>query len=116
MERAVNASRKTLPGGRTAPELRYRFISRLAALPFVEAVWLYGSRARGDNGRRSDIDLAVVCPRASAADWQRVLDIIEDADTLLGVDCVRFDALPKDGSLKKQIAEEKVVLSRKERA
>lgn len=30
--------------------------------PEIEAVWLFGSRARGDNRPESDIDLAVVTP------------------------------------------------------
>ena len=32
-----------------------------AAEPLVRRVYLFGSRARGDNGPDSDIDLAVVC-------------------------------------------------------
>ena len=58
----------------------YRFIERLAALPFVEALVLYGSRARGDHRPRSDIDLAVRAPSADAAQWQQVLDIVDEAD------------------------------------
>ena len=74
--------------------LPYRFIDRVAALPFVEAVYLFGSRARGDCDSWSDIDLAVSCPGASRAEWDAVLDIVEDADTLLMIDCVRLDEAP----------------------
>ena len=35
---------------------------RLARHPEVERVWLFGSRARGDNFERSDIDLAIEAP------------------------------------------------------
>ena len=52
---------------------QYGFIEKLKELPFVDAIWLYGSRARGDFQDRSDIDLAIVCPKASDEDWQRVL-------------------------------------------
>lgn len=31
-------------------------------LPFVERVYLFGSRARGDHAPRADVDLAVVAP------------------------------------------------------
>ena len=38
----------------------YRFIRQLTELDFIEQIWLFGSRARGDNQERSDIDLAIV--------------------------------------------------------
>lgn len=39
------------------------------AFDFIDEICLFGSRARGDNKERSDIDLAIVCPRASDTDW-----------------------------------------------
>ena len=45
---------------------RYSFIDDLRALPQVGAVYLYGSRARGDHAPRADIDLAVACPGANS--------------------------------------------------
>ena len=96
-----------------APLPDYEFLRRLAALPFVDALWLYGSRARGSHGARADIDLAVLCPRASTADWQTVLDVIEDADTLLAIDCVRFDALSAGDPLRGAIEREHKILHEK---
>ena len=87
----------------------YKFISEIKDLPFVKEVYLYGSRARGDNVPRSDIDIAVDCENASSADWHKVLDIVENADTLLKIDCVRLDDL-SDSSLKKAIERDKVKL------
>lgn len=74
--------------------LNYNFYNRLTTLPFIADIYLYGSRARYDEGDRSDIDLAVSCPDASESQWQQVLDIIENADTLLPIDIIRFDTLP----------------------
>lgn len=88
---------------------KYKFIEQLKSLPFVDEVWLYGSRARGDNKERSDIDLAIVCPKATDQNWYDLLDVIENADTLLEIDCVRFDKL-KDSEFKKRIKQEKVKL------
>ena len=88
----------------------YGFIHRLEELSFVDAIWLYGSRARGDNFERADIDLAVVCPKAAPEDWSRVLEIVEDADTLLNIDCVRYDQLKPGDSFRKSIDREKQVL------
>jgi predicted nucleotidyltransferase len=88
----------------------YKFVKQLKALAFVEEIWLFGSRARGDNQDRSDIDIAVICPKATDNDWLLVLGIIEEADTLLKIDCVRFDTLQEDDPLKSNILRFKTVL------
>ena len=87
---------------------KYRFISKIKKLPFVEKVILFGSRARGAQMSRSDIDLAIVCPKASDADWQQILEIVEHADTLLLIDCVRFDTI--GNAFKERILEDGVTL------
>lgn len=85
----------------------YAFFRALTALPFIEAVYLYGSRARGDANAASDIDLAIVCPNATDAQWAMVGDVIDNADTLLKIDYVRLDAL-HDGRLKANILQDGV--------
>jgi len=90
--------------------LAYRFTETLKTMPFVEAIYLYGSRARGDYLERSDIDLAIVCPKASGEDWLKIMDIIEQADTLLSIDCVRYDMLEAASQLKQNIDHDKKVL------
>ncbi|HEX6015950.1 MAG TPA: nucleotidyltransferase domain-containing protein [Geminicoccaceae bacterium] len=65
--------------------------NRLAAIPSVERVVLFGSRARGDHRPRSDIDLAVEAPEASTEDRARMVELVEDAPTLLAIDLVRLD-------------------------
>jgi predicted nucleotidyltransferase len=69
---------------------KYEFITELKKLPFIEEIWLFGSRAREDHKERADIDLAIICPNATDSDWLKVMDIIEEADTLLKIDCIRF--------------------------
>ena len=85
-----------------APELRVADV--VAGFPSVDRVILFGSRARGDGDPNSDIDLLVVCPRASARDWLAIVDAVEDADTLLFVDLVRLDDASAD--LRQRIAAE----------
>ena len=85
----------------------YAFIKKLAMLPFVEQIWLFGSRARGDNAERADIDLAIVCPKATNIDWQQVIAIVYTADTLLKIDCVRFDKFKQNIIQFKKILYEK---------
>jgi uncharacterized protein len=67
-------------------------------------------RARQDNGQYSDIDLAVDSPKASSLERRKVGDIVGDADTLLKIDCVRYDALKLTSALKQNIDAEGVRL------
>jgi predicted nucleotidyltransferase len=66
-------------------------VEELAAVPEVERVMLFGSRARGDNRERSDIDLAVAAPGASVLLWDRIRKLPEEAPTLLSIDVVRLE-------------------------
>jgi len=86
------------------------FFEQLIQLPFIERIFLYGSRARGDYSEMSDLDIAIECPHAKDKDWQIILDIIEKADTLLKIDCVRLDKLDVNNPLKKAIMSEKKLL------
>jgi predicted nucleotidyltransferase len=90
--------------------LKYKFLKDLQSLSFVETLYLYGSRARGEHAERSDIDLAVLCPGASEEGWDKVLQIIENADTLLKIDCVRLDTLKEDNPLKSNILNDGKIL------
>lgn len=92
----------------------YNFYKNLTLLPFVKEIWLFGSRARGDHEQKSDIDIVLVCPEATRADWSRVLEIIENADSLLKIDCLRFEELNEQSMLCHYIQKEKVILYKKE--
>ena len=91
----------------------YSFFKNMCDKPFVECIYVFGSRARQDNVERSDIDLAVDCPQASAKEWQEIISIVENADTLLHIDCVRYDTLKPDNFLKQLIDKDKILLYRK---
>jgi uncharacterized protein len=82
---------------------------RVARHPAVERVWLFGSRARGDNFERSDIDLAVEAPGIDPYDWLKItLDFEDEAPTLLLIDLVRFEDTPE--VLREQIRDEGIVI------
>lgn len=89
---------------------KYKFIKKIANL--VEEIWLYGSRARGDDLERSDIDLAVVAPFATKQDELTIQNIIDEADTLLKIDLVIFNKV-LDSSFKKRIEKEKIIIYKK---
>ncbi len=88
----------------------YHFLQEIAALDVVDAIYLFGSRARGDNRERSDIDIAVLCPRATKKDWLSILNIVENADTLLMIDCIRLDEELTTSPLYQQIAKDKQLI------
>ena len=59
---------------------RFVRLLRDAFGPALHAVWLYGSRARGEEpGPESDIDLLVVSDRASPEDELRVIRLESEA-------------------------------------
>lgn len=74
----------------------------------VEKVLLFGSRARGDFKRTSDIDLAV-----SGGDFDRfVLDVDEETTTLLMFDIIDLDR-EMQSELRESIEKEGVILYEK---
>jgi nucleotidyltransferase substrate binding protein (TIGR01987 family) len=94
--------------------LAYPFLKKIFALPFVQEVWLFGSRARGDGADSADMDLAFVCPEATAEDWQSLLSIVEEQnDTLVSVDAIRFDQLNPQEKLRENILKQKKILYQK---
>ncbi len=89
---------------------QYDFYDELRSLSFVEAIWLYGSRARQENNERSDIDLAILCPTATQADWLKIQEIINKADTLFRIDIVRFGSLKENDLIRQNILNDKIIL------
>jgi predicted nucleotidyltransferase len=88
---------------------------RLARHPAVERVWLFGSRARGDNFERSDVDLAIAAPAMAHDDWLRLkLDFADEAPTLLLIDLVRLEDVPEQ--LREQILDQGIVVYERARA
>lgn len=112
-DQTIEASNSDDPKVSNPFSLPYRFMERLKTLSFIEAIYLYGSRARGEQSSRSDIDLAIQCPSASQRDWLRVLEIVEEADTLFEIDCVRLDELHDGDRLKQRILKQRKTLYQK---
>jgi predicted nucleotidyltransferase len=62
----------------TAEHLAHEF-------PEVQAVWLFGSYARGEQRQTSDIDLAVMTSHELCRDYRHRADLIRAAEDFLGV-------------------------------
>lgn len=89
-----------------------RYKKRILALietyfPFA-GVYLYGSRARGDHGLASDIDVAVdVGQKADERKMARIRLSIEDLNIPVSVDVVDLYALSDE--FRKNIEKDKIV-------
>jgi predicted nucleotidyltransferase len=72
-----------------------RLVERFAEDPRLDAVWLFGSRARGEHDALSDVDVAVLAkPGATSSelfDWQ--IEWTGLAATILGTDEVAIQAV-----------------------
>lgn len=90
----------------------YNFFEQIKQLEFVDSAYIYGSRARGDYRPNSDIDIAIKTRGNHPAYRHIVADVIDNADTLLAIDCVNFDEAPE--ALKNQIVKEGVLLFEKD--
>lgn len=88
-------------------ETIYRQLARLARRHGAARLVLFGSRARGDNGPGSDIDLAVYgMPRKERGTfWVEA----EELPTLLKLDILHMDAV-EDAALRANIEREGVDL------
>lgn len=90
------------------PPIVNSLVEQLSALPKVQKVILFGSRARGDNFPRSDIDLAVETSHADYREWSAIEEIIEETPSLLEFDLIRLDKAPD--YLKEEILREGITL------
>ena len=90
------------------PERVIRDISTFAKKHSVEKVILFGSRARGTNTERSDIDIAVYGGDFDSFYW----DIKEKTHSLLMFDIVQADVSISD-ELKQEIEKDGVVIYEK---
>ena len=90
------------------PERVLRDISSMARKHSVTKVILFGSRARGTNTERSDIDIAVYGGDFDSFYW----DIKENVHSLLMFDIIEADS-PISDELKKEIKKDGVVIYEK---
>jgi predicted nucleotidyltransferase len=87
-----------------------RQIGDQAALyPEIEALVLYGSRARGDYRPSSDIDLAVVAEHMPSRRFSEFWNALDDLPIIFKIDTLHMQRL-SDQNLKKQILSQGIKL------
>jgi predicted nucleotidyltransferase len=74
----------------------------------VSRIILFGSRARGDENPRSDIDLAFDAPTLTESEWLSILDTLDKCATLLKIDAIHYNEAAED--LRQRINQEGVVV------
>lgn len=71
-------------------------LAQLQPFKEIEAVYLFGSRARGDHTDRSDVDIAVSAPGVDIIGWSDIAAAVDEADTLRRIDLVRWEDADDD--------------------
>jgi predicted nucleotidyltransferase len=90
------------------PDVVLKDIAAFAENNSVEKVVLFGSRARGTNTERSDVDLAVYGGDFDSFYW----NITDNVNSLLSFDVINADKNISD-ELKKEIARDGIVIYEK---
>jgi predicted nucleotidyltransferase len=85
--------------------------SIFAKYPRIEKIILFGSRAKGTFHSGSDIDLAVIAPDMSDAEFSRLWAEIDDLPIIFKIDLVNFNQLTNN-TLKEKILREGAVFSK----
>ncbi len=76
--------------------------------PGIEAVWVYGSRARGSQRHESDIDLAVDAEGMDGTQFLRLKNRIDDLELIYRLDVVHSQQV-KNATFKQQIERDRKI-------
>lgn len=71
-------------------------VEAMATVPGVHRVILFGSRAKGSERPRSDVDLAIDAPGVDGRAWDHLCELADNAETLLQFDLIRLDKANSD--------------------
>jgi len=75
----------------------------------IEKAIIFGSRARGDYQKTSDIDIAIYAPEISSLELNLLRDELEQLDIIYKIDVVDFFNISKQGLIENIKEEGKVI-------
>ncbi|SDC85421.1 MULTISPECIES: nucleotidyltransferase domain-containing protein [unclassified Candidatus Frackibacter] len=75
----------------------------------IEKASIFGSRARGDYEKTSDIDIAIYAPEISSLELNLLRDKLEQLDIIYKIDVVDFFNISKQGLIDNIKEEGKVI-------
>lgn len=79
----------------------------------VRKACIFGSRARGDYRKSSDVDICIWLEEESESPIYKIQDELEEVNTILLFDIVEFNSIAKE-SLKESIIKEGVIIYERE--
>ena len=78
------------------PYISTKLVRVLDTFPGIDAVWIYGSRARGSHRMESDIDLAVDAPSLDDAQFVALKSRIENLELIYRLDIVHLQRVSSE--------------------
>lgn len=87
-----------------------KLVRSLRCFREIEAAAIYGSRARGDFNRYSDIDLALFGERVTSETVFRVKNLIDDSFIVFPVDVTAVATLAPDSAIRHAIDRDGIVI------
>lgn len=94
-------------------EVLEKIIEVLKKYKQVRKACIFGSRARGDYKRSSDVDICIWLEDGSENPIYKIEDELEEVNTILLFDIVEFNSITKE-SFKESIVKEGVVIYERE--
>lgn len=90
--------------------VRDQLVRTIRGFSGVDRAVIYGSRARGDFARYSDIDIALYGDRVSMSDVARIKDAFDDSFIVFPVDVTAVSTLALDSSMRRTIDRDGIVI------
>lgn len=95
-------------------ELFKKIIAIIEKYSSIQKVYVYGSRARGDYSKRSDLDLAFYGENISSKEINLLEDDLDNLDTIITFDLINIDTIDKE-KLSENIRREGVLIYDREK-
>ncbi|MEJ6949641.1 nucleotidyltransferase domain-containing protein [Natronospora cellulosivora (SeqCode)] len=86
-----------------------KIVGTIEKFPSIEQVYVFGSRARGDFSKGSDLDLALSGENITSKEVNLLQDALDNLNTIISIDIVNIDEIEKE-KLSNNIKKEGVLI------